>query len=165
MILQILFRILFLLFVLYFVFGFIIIIVKENHTYLVERLGRFHKELNSGIHFLIPLMDVIVFKSSKTEDNYSSKKLAEITKDKKEIKFTYQFKFKILDPKKYFYSSNRNQNSIPALIEMSLKNEISELKFNDVQLFKFTINQSVLKQFTDKTEEGYEVLSFQINLL
>lgn len=162
MILQLLVRVFLLLFVIYFIFGFFIIIVKENQVYLVEKLGKFYKELNSGVHFLIPFVDMIVFKSSLSFETYKSKELEFKTKDNKIIKLFYSFEFKILSAKNYFYSSNRNINSIPVQIEIQLTNEIKKFELKEIKEFQYLINQNLTKDHSDKRDFGYELKTFQI---
>jgi regulator of protease activity HflC (stomatin/prohibitin superfamily) len=39
-------------------------IIPEKTTKIVERLGKFHRRLDSGLHFLIPLVDRIAYTHS-----------------------------------------------------------------------------------------------------
>ena len=38
---------------------FSIKIVSQSQNYLVERLGKYHRTLEAGLHFLIPLYETI----------------------------------------------------------------------------------------------------------
>jgi regulator of protease activity HflC (stomatin/prohibitin superfamily) len=37
-------------------------IVPERSVYVIERFGRFHRELAPGLHFLAPLLDRIAYR-------------------------------------------------------------------------------------------------------
>lgn len=43
------------------------VIVPQQKAFLVERLGRFHRTLDSGLHFLIPFVDNVAYVHSLKE--------------------------------------------------------------------------------------------------
>jgi regulator of protease activity HflC (stomatin/prohibitin superfamily) len=43
------------------------VIVPQQKAYVVERLGRFHRTLDSGLHFLIPFIDKVAYVHSRKE--------------------------------------------------------------------------------------------------
>ena len=69
--------------------------VGKNQVYVLERFGRFYKELKPGIHFVIPIMDRVIKKV------YLGEQKIRIKKDIGYINVTY----KVIDVKKYAYAA------------------------------------------------------------
>lgn len=42
-------------------------IVNEKNEYLVERLGSYNKKLSSGLNFIVPFIDNVVYKETIRE--------------------------------------------------------------------------------------------------
>jgi len=59
-------------------FGFVV--VPQQKTFVVERLGKFHTVLDSGLHFLIPLLDRIAYVHSLKEETITVPNQTAITK-------------------------------------------------------------------------------------
>ena len=107
-------------------------IVSQTNAYVIERLGRYHKTWDTGIHFLVPFIDRIAVDSSAiptiTNGNINiSKKIGivnlkeqvcdfapqpVITKDNVTMQIDTVVYFQITDPKAFVYGVS---NPIKAL--------------------------------------------------
>jgi regulator of protease activity HflC (stomatin/prohibitin superfamily) len=163
MILGLLFRFFILGILVFILFKLIIIIVPQSQRYLVERLGKFHKELSSGIHILIPLIDQIRFKTSLLEQSLSIKNLICTTKDQTQCMIQANCLFEVKDPIQYFYSADRNSITLQSITELFIKEEILNYYNDEIDSRRYGMNQSILSKLQDKfTKEGVFIKFFSI---
>lgn len=45
--------------------------VHQGYTYIIERLGKYHKTLTPGLHFLVPFIDSVRQRIDMREDRKS----------------------------------------------------------------------------------------------
>ena len=62
-------------------------IVPQTDVAIVERLGKFHKVLEGGLHFIIPLIDQVRSKVTIREQLINIGRQQVITKDNVNIKY------------------------------------------------------------------------------
>ena len=79
-------------------------IVPEKSLYIVERLGKYHKSLNAGFHFLIPVLDNIQYRVSTKEQTIHVGNQRAITKDNVALTIDGVVFFQIQDEKKASYN-------------------------------------------------------------
>lgn len=56
-------------------------IVPESIAFVIERFGKYHATLHSGIHFLIPFIDKIAFAHSLKEEVFNVPNQSAVTQD------------------------------------------------------------------------------------
>ncbi len=56
-------------------------VVPQQSAFVVERLGKFHRVLSPGLHFLIPLADRVAYVHSLKEQALAIPSQAAITRD------------------------------------------------------------------------------------
>lgn len=161
-----------------FVLSFIskgIIVVKQAEVYIIERLGKYLKTLDSGVHIIIPILDkprVIKWRFIKTDrqgNNYIIQKSVKnldlretvydfpkqnvITSDNVGIEINALLYFQVTDPMKACYEINDLPNAIEKLTQTTLRNVIGELDLDKTLTSRDTINTKlrvILDEATDK---------------
>ena len=139
-----------------------IIIVRQAENAVVERLGRFHKVLDSGIHIIFPVMDRIRPITMKHR-MYPKIDLREqvldfdpqpvITEDNVTMQIDSVIYFQIVDPKKSVYEINDLIVAIEKLTITTLRNVIGDLTLDETLISRTKINselQIILDEATDK---------------
>ena len=63
----------------------IITMVPQGQLYVIERFGKFHKVLEPGLNFLLPVVDSIAYVHSTKEIAFPIKQQTAITKDNVQI--------------------------------------------------------------------------------
>ena len=165
-----------LLFVLVWVaIGFCIVIIKQSETMVIERLGKFHKVLDSGISFLIPFCDKprkIEWKRIITAPNnqkyirlefierldlrenvYDFPEQSVITKDNVVLQINALLYFQITDPFKVVYEIGNLPEAIEKLTQTTLRNIIGDMMLDETLTSRDTINhklRAILDDATDK---------------
>lgn len=139
-----------------------IIIVRQAENAVVERLGRFHKVLDSGIHIIFPVLDRIRPITMKHR-MYPKIDLREqvldfdpqpvITEDNVTMQIDSVIYFQIVDPKKSVYEINDLIVAIEKLTITTLRNVIGDLTLDETLISRTKINtelQIILDEATDK---------------
>ena len=150
-------------------------IVPQSETRVVERLGRYDRTLQSGINYLLPIIDrpravyqrdeirypdgsksVVMRSTSRIdlrEQVYDFDKQSVITKDNVTTTINALLYFQIVDPMKSVYEIDNLPNAIEKLTQTTLRNVIGELELDETLTSRDTINSKlrvVLDEATNK---------------
>lgn len=126
-------------------------IIRQSEQAIVERLGRYSRTLNSGINFLIPIFDRIVFRSDLREQIHTFEPQAMITQDNVTVYLNAVTYYRITDSAKAFYGVHSFREAIEQLIITTLRNLIGELELDETLTSRNTVNtklQAVLDEVT-----------------
>ncbi len=136
---------------------FIIIIsrkvVPQNHIFIIERLGSFYAEWETGQHFLLPFIDKIVSKVSLDENVIEFKPQPYVTKDNVTIQIDTVVSYQVTNAKDYTYGIEQPLAALEKLTAITLRNIIGDMELNAVHRSQAEINKkltSVLDQATDR---------------
>ena len=139
-----------------------IIVVRQAETMLIERLGRYHKTLTSGINIIIPLIDrprAIDFRYVRTDPKlgpmytqirttrvdlretvYDFPRQGVITRDNVTIEINALLYFQVIDALKIVYEIQNLPDAIQKLTQTTLRNVIGELDLDETLTSRDTIN-------------------------
>jgi regulator of protease activity HflC (stomatin/prohibitin superfamily) len=152
-----------------------IIVVRQAEVVIVERLGKYFKTLDSGIHIIVPIFDKmrqIHWRYNKTdyrgnsimvqraenridlrETVYDFPRQNVITSDNVSIIINALLYFQVTDPYKAVYEIGNLPEAIEKLTQTSLRNIIGELTLDFTLTSRDTINtklRDILDEATDK---------------
>lgn len=149
-------------------------IIQQSETKVIERLGRYHRTLPSGINIIWPILDqprkvyvrypvswngaeTIVIRYSDRidlrEQVYDFPEQNVITKDNVTTRINALLYFQIVDPVKAVYEIDNLPNAIEKLTQTTLRNVIGELELDETLTSRDTINaklRAVLDEATNK---------------
>lgn len=150
-------------------------IVQQSETMLIERLGKYHRTLHSGINIIIPMvdrpremswryvvqgMDGRKYARFKTrtridlrETVYDFPKQNVITKDNVGVEINAMIYFQIVDPIKAVYEINNLPDAIEKLTQTTLRNVIGELELDESLVSRDTINTKLRMILDDATNK------------
>ena len=129
-----------------------IVVVPQAHTVVVQRLGKYHKTLQAGLHVLAPIIDSKAKIVSLKETVADFKPQPVITKDNVTMQIDTVVYFQITDPKLYTYGVDNPMNAIENLSATTLRNLIGDLELDQTLTSRDTINQKmrlILDEATD----------------
>ncbi|HOX00878.1 MAG TPA: SPFH domain-containing protein [Candidatus Paceibacterota bacterium] len=150
-------------------------IIQQSETMVIERLGRFHRTLPSGINIIWPVFDkprTIEWKFITTdiegkkivrketiqridlrESVYDFPKQNVITRDNVAIEINALLYFQVTDARRCVYEIANLPDAIEKLTQTTLRNVIGELDLDHTLTSRDTINQklrAILDEATDK---------------
>lgn len=162
-----------LLVVIYAIRGFRI--VQQAQTMVIERLGKYHRTLQSGINIVWPILDrpreinyryvhndlngrtlVSTRQTNRIdlrEQVYDFPKQSVITKDNVTTEINALLYFQIIDPVKAVYEINNLPNAIEKLTQTTLRNVIGELELDETLTSRDTINSKLRTVLDDATNK------------
>jgi regulator of protease activity HflC (stomatin/prohibitin superfamily) len=152
-----------------------IVIVKQAEVIIVERLGRYHKTLNSGLHIIIPIMDKWrEFTWRVIKEDYQGNKYVKqrtehrldlretvydfpsqnvITADNVYIEINAMIYFQVTEPFKAIYEINNLPEAIEKLTQTTLRNVVGELDLDKTLTSREMINMKLRDILDDATDK------------
>lgn len=160
-------------------------IIQQSEVMIIERLGRYHKTLHSGINIIIPIIDqprsilwrytqeipgagVVVRHVSKEridlrETVYDFPKQNVITRDNIVTEINALIYFQIMDPVRSVYEISNLPQAIEKLTQTSLRNVIGDLDLDQTLTSRDTIN-SRLREILDEATNKWGVKVNRVEL-
>jgi regulator of protease activity HflC (stomatin/prohibitin superfamily) len=124
-------------------------IINEGNVALVERLGQYHRKLEPGLNFIIPLLDAVVLEETTREKVLSIEPQQAITKDNVSLKADAVIYWQIIELEKVFYSVEDIESAIENLVVTTLRSAIGQLELEQTYASRATINQALLQQLDE----------------
>ena len=127
-------------------------IIPQSRAIVIERLGSYHKTLQTGLHYVIPVIDRVASNVTLKEIVKDFAPQPVITKDNVTMQIDTVVYFQITDPKLYTYGVENPVNAIENLTATTLRNIIGELELDQTLTSRDIINskmRSILDEATD----------------
>ena len=127
-------------------------IIPQSKAFVVERLGAYHRTMQTGLHYVIPFIERISNKVNLKEIVKDFAPQPVITKDNVTMQIDTVVYFQITDPKLYSYGVENPVNAIENLTATTLRNIIGELELDETLTSRDVINtkmRSILDEATD----------------
>ena len=127
-------------------------IIPQSKAYVVERLGAYHRTMQTGLHYVIPFVERVANTVSLKEIVKDFPPQPVITKDNVTMQIDTVVYFQITDSKLYTYGVENPINAIENLTATTLRNIIGELELDETLTSRDVINtkmRSILDEATD----------------
>ncbi|MEN3007887.1 SPFH domain-containing protein [Pseudothermotoga sp.] len=127
-------------------------VVRPFQRGLIERLGKFHREVGPGLHFIVPFFDRMI-KVDLREMVIDVPPQEVITKDNVVVTVDAVIYYEVTDAYKVVYNVNNFQFATLKLAQTNLRNVIGELELDQTLTSREKINaklRTVLDDATDK---------------
>lgn len=134
------------------VLAYLIRVVPQARSVVIERVGAYHCSWNTGIHILIPFIDRIANKVTLKEVVKDFAPQPVITKDNVTMQIDTVVYFEITDPKLYTYGVESPISAIETLTATTLRNIIGDLELDETLTSRDIINtkmRAILDEATD----------------
>lgn len=149
-------------------------IVQQSQTVIIERLGKYHSQLSSGVNIIIPFIDkprtirwrhtysrmgqtYVAFSDMAyidlRETVYDFPSQSVITKDNVVTEINAVLYFQIVDPMKAVYEIQNLPDAIEKLTQTSLRNVIGEMDLDETLTSRDTINDKLRLILDDATNK------------
>lgn len=127
-------------------------IVNEKNEYLVERLGSYNKKLSSGLNFIVPFVDRVVYKETIREKVIDIPPQSCITKDNVSITVDAVVYWRIMDMEKAYYKVENLQSAMVNLVLTQIRSEIGKLELDQTFTARTEINELLLRELDISTD-------------
>ena len=127
-------------------------IIPQSKAYVVERLGAYHRTMQTGLHYVIPIIERVANVVSLKEIVKDFAPQPVITKDNVTMQIDTVVYFQITDSKLYTYGVENPVSAIENLTATTLRNIIGELELDETLTSRDVINtkmRSILDEATD----------------
>ena len=128
-------------------------VIRQQQVGVVERLGRFNKTLEPGLHVLIPVLDKVRHNMDMREQVVPFPPQGVITEDNLMVGIDSVIYFQVIDPVRAAYEAQNYIKAIEQLTQTTLRNIIGGLDLEQTLTSREEINQKlrlVLDEATGK---------------
>jgi regulator of protease activity HflC (stomatin/prohibitin superfamily) len=128
-------------------------IVRQSTVLVIERLGKFHRLLNTGVHVIIPFIDRSVGGPISLKERVADfAPQPVITKDNVTMQIDTVVYFQVTDGKLFTYGVENPIRAIENLTATTLRNLVGELELDGTLTSRDTVNtkmRMILDEATD----------------
>ncbi|MGE4341743.1 MAG: SPFH domain-containing protein [Bacilli bacterium] len=154
---------------LFFVLILIIIVIKSflivphAHSVIVERLGKYNRTLQPGLHLIIPFLERRSTIISRKEQVLDFKPQPVITKDNVTMQIDTVVYFHVTDSKLYIYGVESPIMAMENLTATTLRNIIGDLELDQTLTSRDTIN-SQMREILDLATDSWGIKVTRVEL-
>ena len=140
-----------------------IVIVPQNMTFLVERLGKYNDTLTAGMQFVLPFIDRIAYRLSLKEDAIDIPSQVAITRDNISLTIDGVLYYKVLEPYKAAYGIQNYEYAVIQLAQTSMRSEIGKLELDKTFEERDSLNARIIDAINQASAAwGVQVMRYEI---
>lgn len=138
-------------------------IVPQQAAFVVERLGKYSRTLDAGLHIVIPFLDNVQYKHNLREIVLDIPEQICITKDNVQVGVDGVLFFRLIDPSRASYGVSNYAAAIIQLAQTTLRSVIGKLDLDRSFEERDHINDTVVRALETATDPwGVKVLRYEI---
>ena len=140
-------------------FGLGIKIVPQSQNFVIERLGRYNRTLEAGLHIIIPVIEAVRHRVDILERQLPTSKISTITLDNVTIGIDLAILFRVVHAEKSVYRINSIDQAILTTVTGVVRSVIGKTDLDGVQSNRRSITEAIEEELRAVTEEWGIVLS------
>ena len=128
-------------------------VIPQQQVGIVQRLGKFHRTIEPGLHVVVPIVDRVAYTMDMREAVVPFPPQCVITEDNLMVGIDSVIYYQIVDPKRAAYEAQNYIQAIEQLTQTTLRNIIGGMDLEETLTSREDINQklrSVLDEATGK---------------
>lgn len=138
-------------------------IVPQGREYVVERLGRYHRTLDSGMWVVVPLLDRIRYNYNVKEQGIEIPNQSAITADNVMVEIDGVLFLKIIDSSKASYNIENPIYNLINLAQTTMRSEIGRMSLDSLFRERATLNQNIVEVLRREASDwGIECKRYEI---
>ncbi|KAI0987296.1 hypothetical protein GJ496_011743 [Pomphorhynchus laevis] len=118
--------------------------VPQQEAWVIERMGKFHKILNPGLNFLLPIVDTVKYVQSMKEIAIEVPQQSAITKDNVTLHLDGVLYLKVVDPYKASYGVEDPEFAVTQLAQTTMRSEIGKISLDNVFRERDSLNIAIV---------------------
>lgn len=141
----------------------VVLFVPQQEAWVVERMGRFHRILEPGLNFLIPLLDRIRYVQSLKEIVIDVPEQSAVSLDNVTLQIDGVLYLRILDPFKASYGVEDPEYAVTQLAQTTMRSELGKLTLDKVFRERESLNANIVHSINQAADEwGIRCLRYEI---
>ena len=124
-------------------------LVPQGSTWVVQRLGKYHKSLLPGLNLIVPYIDVVAFKATTKDIVLDIPSQEVITLDNVVIIANAVAYINIISPEKAVYGVEDYELAIRTLVQTSLRSIVGEMALDDALSSRDQIKAKLKSSISD----------------
>ena len=128
-------------------------VVPQATEHVIERLGKYNKTWEAGLHFLVPIIDRVSKRVTLKEQVLDSPPQPVITKDNVTMQIDTVVYFKVFDAKLFTYGAVNPISALSNLTATTLRKIVGELELDDTLTSRDTINGKMTEILDSATDQ------------
>ncbi|UYV68276.1 STOML2 [Cordylochernes scorpioides] len=141
----------------------VIMFVPQQEAWVVERMGRFHRILNPGLNWLLPVFDRVKYVQSLKEIAIDVPKQSAITLDNVNLNIDGVLYLKIFDPYKTSYGVEEPEFAITQLAQTTMRSELGKISLDNVFRERESLNFAIVDAINKASSAwGISCLRYEI---
>jgi regulator of protease activity HflC (stomatin/prohibitin superfamily) len=134
-------------------------IVPQSENWLVERLGKYHRKMEAGLHLLIPFFETVRYKVPIQERQLPPKPINAITLDNVTISVSLAVLYRIADASKTMYRISNVDDAIITIVNGTVRSVIGKTDLDGVQSNRRHLSTEIEEELKTVSEEWGIVLT------
>ncbi len=138
-------------------------IVPQQQSWIVERLGRYHKTLQPGVNIILPFMDAVRYKHTLKETVLDVMEQAAITKDNVSVLLDGVLYVRIINPVDASYGIENPYYAVTQLAQTSMRSAIGKLSMDTTFEERDFLNTQIVNAINEAaTTWGIQCMRYEL---
>ncbi|MBN2282042.1 MAG: paraslipin [Candidatus Marinimicrobia bacterium] len=138
-------------------------IVPQKSAFVVERLGKYNKTLDAGLHILIPFLDKIAYKHMLKEQAIDVPAQTCITKDNIAVEVDGILYMKVMDAVKASYGIDHYRFAATQLAQTTMRSVIGKMELDKTFEERDNINATIVREVDMASDPwGVKVTRYEV---
>ncbi|RUO36497.1 SPFH domain-containing protein [Aliidiomarina sanyensis] len=139
-------------------------IVPQRSNFVIERLGKYSRTLDSGFHVLIPFIDKVAYIQTLKEEVIDVDRQACVTKDNIQVGINGVLYIQVIDAYKASYGINDYRYAASQLAQTTMRSVIGQTDLDKTFEERAAINEEVVRALDEAAAPwGIKVLRYEIS--
>nr|XP_040040872.1 stomatin-like protein 2, mitochondrial [Gasterosteus aculeatus aculeatus] len=141
----------------------VVLFVPQQEAWVVQRMGRFHRILEPGLNFLIPILDQVRYVQSLKEIVIDIPEQSAVSQDNVTLQIDGVLFLRILDPFKASYGVEDPEYAVTQLAQTTMRSELGKLTLDKVFRERESLNSNMVHSINQASAEwGIRCLRYEI---
>ncbi|KAA0703811.1 Stomatin-like protein 2, mitochondrial [Triplophysa tibetana] len=141
----------------------VVLFVPQQEAWVVERMGRFHRILEPGLNFLIPILDRVKYVQSLKEIVIDVPEQSAVSLDNVTLQIDGVLYLRILDPFKASYGVEDPEYAVTQLAQTTMRSELGKLTLDKVFRERESLNSNMVHSINQASDDwGIRCLRYEI---
>lgn len=138
-------------------------IVPQGQEYVVERLGRYSRTLDSGLWFVVPIIDRIQYRYNVKEQGIEIPNQSAITSDNVMVEIDGVLFLMIVDSRKASYNIDNPIYNLINLAQTTMRSEIGRMSLDSLFRERANLNRNIVEVLRREASDwGVECKRYEI---